>query len=116
MAVTTSNKYGKITVSDEAVAMCAYHAASECYGVAELVSKGFRKSITSFFGKNKHAVGIRVKTLDNKIFIEIWACLKEGVQPDAVTESLRSVVSYSVESFTGMRVIDVKVNVVGTKE
>lgn len=115
MAVTTSNKYGKITVSDEAVAMCAYHAASECYGVAELVSKGFAKSIASLFRKNKHAVGIRVRTLDNKIFIEISVLLKEGVQADAVTESLRSVVSYSVESFTGMRVMDVKVNVLGTK-
>ena len=112
MAVRTSNKYGKITVSDEAVAMCAYHAASECYGVAELVSRRLSDSIASLFGKNKNAKGIRVTTVDSKIYIEVYVILKEGVQVDAVIESLRSVVTYSVEAFTGMRVMGVNVNVV----
>ena len=113
MAVKTSNKYGKITVSDEAVAMCAYHAASECYGVAALVSRGL-SSITSLLGKNKNTRGIRVTTVDSKIFIDVFVILKEGVLVDAVIDSLRSVVTYSVESFTGMRVINVNVNVVAT--
>jgi len=113
MAVKTSNKFGKITVSDEAVAMCAFHAASECYGVAELVSRGLR-SITSLFGKNKYAKGIRVTTVGSRILIDVFVILKEGVQVDAVVESLRSVVTYSVESFTGMSVMGVNVNVVAT--
>ena len=113
MAVKTSNKFGKITVSDEAVAMCAYHAASECYGVAELVSRGL-DTITSLFGKNKQTRGIRVTTVGTKILIDLFVKLKEGVQVDAVVESLRSVVTYSVETFTGMRVMGVNVNVIST--
>jgi len=116
MAVKTSNKYGKITVSDEAVAMCAFHAASECYGVVELVSRRLTDSIASFFKNKKYTKGIRVATVDNKIYIDIFAVLKHGVAVDAVIDSLRSVVTYSVESFTGMRVMQVNVNVVGTKE
>ena len=115
MPVMTSNKYGKIVVSDEAVAMCAQRAASECYGVMELVNKGFADSISSLFKKNAATKGIKVVTIDNRIFIDIYVVLKEGVLADAVAESLRSVVTYSVESFTGMRVKAVKVNVVGTK-
>ncbi len=115
MAVMTSNKYGKIIVSDEAVAMCAHQAASECYGVVELVSKGLTDSLSSFFKKHRKTKGIKVTTLDNRIFIDIFAILKDGVQVDAVTESLRSVVTYSVEAFTGMRVKAVNVNVIGTK-
>ena len=115
MAVMTSNKYGKIIVSDEAVAMCAQRAASECYGVMELASKGFTDSISSLFKKNTATKGIKVTTVDNRIFIDIYVILKEGVLEEAVSESLRSVVTYSVETFTGMRVKSVNVHVVGTK-
>ena len=34
MAVKTSNYYGKITVTDNAVAMVAHYAAMDCYGSA----------------------------------------------------------------------------------
>lgn len=115
MAVMTSNKYGKIIVSDEAVAMCAWRAASECYGVAELVNKGFTGNLASLFKTNAKTKGIKVTTVDNRIFIDVFAYLKEGVSAEAVVESLRSVVTYSVEKFTGMRVKQVNVNVVGTK-
>ena len=39
MPVTTSNIYGKISISDEAIAKVAAHAALECYGVVEMVSR-----------------------------------------------------------------------------
>lgn len=115
MAVKTSNKYGKITVSDEAVAMIAGHAAAECYGVVELVSRKFTDSLASIFKQNSNTKGIRVTSEDNKIYIDVFAILKQGVLVDAVSESLRSVITYSVETFTGMRVMQVNVNVVGIK-
>ena len=59
MPVMTSNKYGKIVVSDEAVAMCAQRAASECYGVMELVNKGFADSISSLFKKMPLQKGLK---------------------------------------------------------
>ena len=115
MAVMTSNKYGKIVISDEAVAMCAWRAASECYGVVALVPKGFTDSLSSILKNKSKTKGIKVSTVDNRIFIDIFVVLKEGVSADAVTDSLRSVVTYSVEAFTGMRVKAVHVNVVDTK-
>ena len=115
MAVMTSNKYGKIVVSDEAVAMCARRAASECYGVVELASKGFAGNFSSLFKSSTKTKGIKVTTVDNRIFIDVFVVLKEGVSAEAVSDSLRSVVTYSVEAFTGMRVKQVNVNVVGTK-
>lgn len=54
-------------------------------------------------------------TEDNMIFIDIFVVLKLGVSVEAVTESLKSTVKYSVESFTGMRVKNVNVNVVGLR-
>ena len=85
MAVMTSNKYGKIVVSDEAVAMCAHRAASECYGVMELVSKGFTDSVSSLFKKKAATKGVKVTTIDNRIFIDLYVVLKEGVLAEAVS-------------------------------
>ena len=115
MAVTTSNKYGKIFVSDQAVALCALHAAEECYGVVALVAKSVWDKMISFF-KGRHPTrGVKVFTEDNRIFISLYVILKEGVREDAVIDSLRSVVTYSVERFTGMLVKNVTVYVVGRR-
>ena len=50
MSLTTSNKLGKISISDEAVAAVASQAASECYGVVEMVSRRFSDNIGSLWG------------------------------------------------------------------
>ena len=41
--------------------------------------------------------------------------LSDGVNVDAICDSVRSTVKYIVETFTGMRVSDIVVNVVGVK-
>ena len=53
--------------------------------------------------------------MDNRIFVELYVILKDGVNRDAVTESLRSSVEYNVEHMTGMRVKSVDIHVVGVK-
>ena len=72
-------------------------------------------SMAVFFKKKAATKGIKVTTIDNRIFLDLYVVLKENVLADAVSESLRSVVTYSVETFTGMRVKAVNVHVVGTK-
>ncbi|MDR1905729.1 MAG: Asp23/Gls24 family envelope stress response protein [Clostridiales bacterium] len=113
MALATSNIYGRITISDDAVAMVAAHAASECYGVAELISNRFSDIIADLFNKKKYGKGIRVITSDNRIYLSVYVTIKQDINVDAVTESLRRAVAYSVESFTGMRVKSVDINIVG---
>ncbi len=115
MAVSTSNKYGKIFVSDQAVALCALHAARECYGVVALVAKNLFDKILSFFKGRHNTRGVKIETVDNRIFIHLFVILKEGVREEAVVDSLRSTVTYSVERFTGMRVKNVNVKVLGTR-
>lgn len=115
MAVKTVNKFGKINITDNAIAMVASHVAGECYGVASLVSRRLTDSVAEFFNKRAYAKGVRVESIKNKINIEIYAMLKAGVNTDAVCESIRSTVKYNVETFTGMRVENVNVYVVGVK-
>lgn len=115
MSLTTSNKYGKISISEEAVAVMASHAASECYGVVEMVSRRFSDNVGHLLGKSSLGKGIKVASVDNLIYIEVFVILKVGVNIEAVKKSIADTVRFTLESLTGMRVRRVQVNVVGIR-
>lgn len=115
MSLLTSNIYGKISISDDAIAVVASVAAGECYGVSELVSRRLSDSLSELFNRVTIGKGIKVNTMENLIFLDVFVTLSFGVNVEAVKKSIESVVRYSVESFSGMRVRRVNVNVVGVK-
>ena len=109
MAVKTSNAYGTITIDDEAIACATGHIARDCYGVVDLVGQGSVKS------KNQLTKGIKIITVGNRIYIDLFAILKYGVSIGAVCESVKNTVKYSVEKFTGMIVDAVNIKVIGVR-
>lgn len=115
MAVKTANSYGKISISDDAIEMVASSAALECYGVVDLVAKKLSDSFAQIFKKQQLKKGVKVLTVDNKIYIDLYVILKYGVSISAVADSLKRSVKYSVENFTGMLVDSVNVNVLGVR-
>ena len=60
MAVTTSNIYGKISISDETIAKVAAHACLECYGIVEMVSRKLSDSLSQLFKKDAGGKGVQV--------------------------------------------------------
>lgn len=115
MSVNTTNSYGKIFITDEAIEAVASKVSLECYGVVDLVAKKFSDNLHELFKKKSVHRGVKVLTVDNKIYIDLYVILKYGVSINAVAESLKSSVKYSVEKFTGMIVDSVNVNVLGVR-
>lgn len=115
MPASTINKNGRITIADEAIARVTHHIASECYGVVELVSRSFTDSLLSWFNKSSLNQGVKVVSTDNKLYIDIYVVLKYGVTVTAVVNSLKSAIIYGVEYFSGMRVKEVNIHVVGMR-
>jgi len=115
MAVVTSNAYGKICIYPESIAIVAGHAALECYGVVDLVANKLSDNFALLFKKQPSNKGVKILTVDNKIYIDLYVILKFGVSISAVAESLKKAVKYSVEEFTGMIVDSVNVNVLGVR-
>lgn len=115
MTVETNNYYGKISISGEAIAVVAGYAALDCYGVVDLVSKNLKDNIKELIKRKKYSKGIKISTVENRIFIDVYCILKYGVSISAVAESLKKSVKYSVENFTGMIVDTVNVHVVGVR-
>ena len=115
MAVNTHNAYGQISITDETVALVAGHAASECYGIVEMVPRKLTDSLAELFQKRSHSRGVKVVTGGDRIYIDLFVMIKFGVSIKAVCESLKEAVKYHVEKFTGMIVDTVNVNVLGVK-
>ncbi len=115
MSVNTANAYGRITVTEEAIAQVAGFTALECYGIVDLVSKKMSDNLADLFNKRRISRGVRVLTNGDRIFIDLYVIIKYGVSIDAVAESLKKSVKYDVERFTSMVVDTVNVNVVGVK-
>ena len=115
MSVNTANVYGRMFISDEAIAVVAGYSALECYGVVDLVSKKLSDNFAELFKKETLSRGVKVLTVDNRIYIDLYVILKYGVSISAVAESLKRSVKYSVENFTGMIVDSVNINVIGVR-
>ena len=114
MSVSTSNVFGKISISDQAIAKVAKNAALECYGIVDTVSRRLGDSISELL-KKSDGRGIKVATSVDRIFIDVDVIIKYGVSINAVAESLKEGVKYKVERFTGMIVDTVNVNIMGVK-
>ena len=110
MEVSTSNSYGKITISDEAIACATAHIAKECYGVVDLVGQKLSDASKKNFSR-----GVKILTVDNRIYIDIDLVLKYGISIVTVTDNLKNSVKYGIEQFTGMIVDSVNINVVGVR-
>lgn len=115
MSVNTANAYGRITVTEEAIAQVAGFTALECYGIVDLVSKKMSDNLADLFNRRRISRGVKVLTDGDRIFIDLYVIIKYGVSIDAVAESLKKSVKYDVERFTSMVVDTVNVNVVGVK-
>ena len=115
MSVDTNNYYGKITISDDAIAAVAGFATLDSYGVVDVVSKNITSSIRELIVKQPYSRGIKISNIENRIFIDIYCILKYGISVSAIAESLKKTVKYSVENFTGMIVDTVNVHVVGVR-
>ena len=115
MAVKTANNYGKITISDEAIANVAGFFALDCYGVVDLVPKNLSDNFAELFKKGAYSKGVKVSTFENRIFLELNIIIKYGVSINAVADNLKKSVKYSVEDFTGMIVESINVNVIGVR-
>lgn len=115
MSVNTSNAYGKISISDLAIAKVASQAAMESYGIVETVSRRFTDSLSELLKRDSGGKGVKVTTSGNRIYIDVYVIIKYGVSINAVAESLKESIKYKVEKFTGMIVDTINVNVIGVK-
>ena len=66
MSVETNNYYGKIIISDDAVAAVAGFATLDSYGVVDVVSKNISSSIRELIVKQPYSRGIKISNIEKQ--------------------------------------------------
>lgn len=116
MSAKTNNIYGKISITNKTIGRFVSHVASDCYGIVEFVPANLFDSVIGFFKFGSQMKGVKVRSVGDRIFIDVSVIVKYGVSIKAVVEALKESVKYKVERFTGMLVDTINVTVMGVKQ
>ena len=98
------NTLGTVEISQEYFANLIGMAASECYGVAGMINSTYQ-------GLRYADKGVRVKTTDGKLIVDIHIAVTYGINISAIVQSIIHNVRYTVEECTGFKVARVNVYV-----
>ena len=115
MSVKTDNIYGKIIISDDTIERFVAHVATDCYGIVGFAPASLVDALVGFFKFGSAVKGVKVRTLGDRIFVDLSVLVKFGVSIKAVVDALKESVKYKVERFTGMIVDTINVNVLGVE-
>lgn len=105
-------KHGSVKIANEVVAIIAGLAATEVEGIAGM-SGGITGGITEMLGMKNLSKGVKVEVGEKECAIDIFVIVDYGSQISSVAESIQENVKNTVETMTGLEVVEVNVNVQG---
>ncbi len=110
--IIKGNAHGSIRISEEVVKIIAGLAATEVPGVAGM-SGGLAGGIVEKLGKKNLSRGVKAEVGEKEAMIDIYVIIDYGAQIQEVALQIQNSVKNAVESMTGLKVLDVNVNVQG---
>ena len=105
-------KYGTVKIANEVVAIIAGLAATEIDGVVGM-SGGITGGITEMLGMKNLSKGVKVEVGEKEAAIDIFIIVEYGSKISEVASSVQQNVKDTVETMTGLNVIEINVNVEG---
>ncbi len=105
-------EYGTVKIANEVVAIIAGLAATEVDGVAGM-SGGMTADFTEMLGMKNLSKGVKVEVGEKETAIDIFIVVEFGSKISEVATNVQKNVKETVETMTGLRVVEVNVNVQG---
>ncbi len=105
-------EYGSVKIANEVVSIIAGLAATEVDGVAGM-SGGITGGITEMLGMKNLSKGVKVEVGEKETAIDIFIIVEYGSKISKVATLVQENVKETVETMTGLKVIEVNVNVQG---
>lgn len=105
---------GSVRISPRAIAMIAYQAARQSYGVVGLAPKNLVDGLAQAIVKDP-SHGVEVSYDGQDITIDLYVIIEYGTRIKSVASSVRNTVHYNVEKALGMPVKEVNVHVRGLR-
>lgn len=107
-----TNEIGSIKITDEVVAIIAGIAAIELPGVAGM-SGGIVGGIAEMLGRKNLSKGVKVEVGEREAAIDLYIIVEYGCRIPEVAWNIQEKVKKSVETMTGLNVIEVNIHVQG---
>jgi uncharacterized alkaline shock family protein YloU len=106
------NDMGSVKISDDVVAIIAGIAATEVNGVAGM-SGGIAGGIAEILGRKNLSKGVKVEVGEKEAAIDLYIIVEYGCRIPDVSWDIQEKVKKSVETMTGLNVIEVNIHVQG---
>lgn len=102
---------GGVRISTDVVASIAGVAATDVEGVLEM--SGGIKGLSDILGLKNISKGIKVEVRDKDTAVDLSIIVEYGKNISDVAKKVQENVKTSIENMTGLKVIDVNINVQG---
>lgn len=110
--ITQHQENGTVIISEDVICTIVNQAVKEVEGVVGLAAKAGAE-ITELVGKKNWNKGMRVIVNDNAVSIDCNVVVTYGQSVVAIAQSAQEAIVTAVESMTGVKIINVNVNVCG---
>ncbi|NLI14345.1 Asp23/Gls24 family envelope stress response protein [Pelotomaculum propionicicum] len=110
--VINAGEQGAIKISEDVVTIIAGLAASEVAGVAGM-SGGLAGGLAEKLGRKNLSKGVKAEVGEKEATIDIFIIVDYGAHIQEVAHQVQKSVRSAVESMTGLKVLQVNVNVQG---
>jgi uncharacterized alkaline shock family protein YloU len=103
---------GTVKISEEVIAIVAGIAATEVPGVAGM-SGGIAGGIAEMLGRKNLSKGVKVEAGEKEAAIDLYIIVEYGCRIPDVSWDIQERVKKSVETMTGLKVVEVNIHVQG---
>ncbi|WP_028309485.1 Asp23/Gls24 family envelope stress response protein [Desulfitibacter alkalitolerans] len=108
----TEFQHGQIKMADEVVAIIAALAATEVKGV-KAMSGGIVDGIAEVLRRKNLTKGVKVEVGEKEAAVDLNIIVEYGAKIPDVASMIQDSVSKAIESMTGLKVVEVNINVQG---
>ncbi|KUO50557.1 MAG: alkaline-shock protein [Desulfitibacter sp. BRH_c19] len=108
----TEYRIGKVKIADEVVATIAGLAATEISGVAAM-SGGVVGGIAEKLGRKNLSKGVKVEVGEKEAAVDLFIIVDFGARIPDVAVKIQENVEKAIETYTGLKVIEVNIHVQG---
>ena len=105
---------GEVKIADEVVTIIAGLAATEVEGVSSMAGN-ITNELVSKLGMKVLSKGVRIAFEDSGIRVDLSIILEYGCSIPEVTAAVQERVKSSIETMTGLKVVDVNIRVADVK-
>ena len=112
--MNNNTENGSVRISNDVVSIIAGVAAMEVKGVVGM-SSGITTGITEMLGMKNLSKGVKVEVGDKEAAIDVFIVVEYGTDIAKVGKEVQENVKSSVQTMTGLNVVEVNVNIQGVE-